>query len=207
MFAPLLLVALCTAPSATAEGPATGGRPIVIAHRGASGLLPEHTTQAVAVAHALGADFIEQDVVLTRDGVPIVLHDLYLDATTNVAEVFPNRAAAGAKIGRRFPALNFSLTEIKTLRVSERFDPHTGRAAFPTRFPGRGVAVDGAGGAGCGARLGGASLDGPARRLAAAPDRAGRLRRPARRGVGRGGERSIHRLSRPHRPPVPPTRT
>ena len=52
--------------------------PIVIAHRGASGYLPEHTLAAKAMAHAMGADFIEQDVVLSKDGVPVVLHDVYL---------------------------------------------------------------------------------------------------------------------------------
>ena len=52
-------------------------RPIVIAHRGASGYLPEHTLEAKAMAHAMGADFIEQDVVLTKDNVPVVLHDIH----------------------------------------------------------------------------------------------------------------------------------
>ena len=54
----------------------TAPRPIVIAHRGACGYLPEHTLAAKAVAHAMEADFIEQDIVLTRDSVPIVLHDI-----------------------------------------------------------------------------------------------------------------------------------
>ena len=60
--------------------------PIVIAHRGASGYLPEHSLEAKAMAHAMGADYIEQDVVLTRDGVPIVLHDIYLEPTTDVEQ-------------------------------------------------------------------------------------------------------------------------
>ena len=47
--------------------------PAIIAHRGACGYLPEHTLSAVELAHAFGADYIEQDVVLTSDGVPIVL--------------------------------------------------------------------------------------------------------------------------------------
>ncbi|NNJ27894.1 glycerophosphodiester phosphodiesterase family protein [Alienimonas chondri] len=136
MFAHILLASLLTHPVPVAANfrPAAPA-PIVIAHRGASGLLPEHTTQAVAVAHAVGADYIEQDVVLTRDGVPIVLHDLHLDATTNVAEVFPDRAEPNAPPGRRYSALNFTLAEIKSLRASERFNPATGRAVFPGRFP------------------------------------------------------------------------
>jgi glycerophosphoryl diester phosphodiesterase len=70
---------------------------IVVAHRGASGYLPEHTLAAKAVAHAMGADFIEQDVVLTRDGVPIVLHDVTIDAVTDVAELFPDRVRANGR--------------------------------------------------------------------------------------------------------------
>jgi glycerophosphoryl diester phosphodiesterase len=70
----------------------TPAEPIIIAHRGASGFLPEHTLMAKAYAHALGADFIEQDVVLTKDDQAIVLHDIHLDETTDVASIFPDRA-------------------------------------------------------------------------------------------------------------------
>jgi len=65
--------------------------PFIIAHRGASGYLPEHTLEAATLAHAQGADYIEQDVVMTRDDVLIVLHDIHLDTTTNVATQHPNR--------------------------------------------------------------------------------------------------------------------
>jgi len=58
--------------------------PLVIAHRGTSGHLPENTLAAPTPAHGLGADFIEQDVILNKDNHPVVLHDLTLDATTNV---------------------------------------------------------------------------------------------------------------------------
>ena len=64
---------------------------IVIAHRGASGYVPEHTLMAKAVAHTMGADFLEQDCVASKDGVPMVLHDIHIDTTTDVAKVFPNR--------------------------------------------------------------------------------------------------------------------
>ena len=60
-------------------------RPLVIAHRGASGYVPEHTLEAKAMAHAQGADYLEQDLVLTKDDVPVVLHDIYLDTVTDVA--------------------------------------------------------------------------------------------------------------------------
>lgn len=108
--------------------PALAGT-LVIAHRGASGYLPEHTLPAVALAYAMGADYIEQDVVLTKDDVPIVLHDLYLDATTDVAEKFPGRARADG----HFYAIDFTLDEIRTLRAGERREQ--GEAQFPDRFP------------------------------------------------------------------------
>ena len=61
---------------------------IVIAHRGASGYVPEHTLAAKTMAHAFGADFIEQDLVMTKDNRIVVLHDHHLDQVTNVQEVF-----------------------------------------------------------------------------------------------------------------------
>ncbi len=104
--------------------------PIVIAHRGASGYVPEHTLAAKAMAHAMGADYIEQDVVLTRDGVPIVLHDIHLESTTDVAARFPDRAREDG----RYYAIDFTAAEIRTLRAHERTGPD-GNPAFPTRFP------------------------------------------------------------------------
>ena len=67
--------------------------PVVIAHRGASGYLPEHTLPAKALAYAMGADFLEQDVVATRDDELIVLHDLHIDRVSNVADVYLWRRA------------------------------------------------------------------------------------------------------------------
>jgi glycerophosphoryl diester phosphodiesterase len=110
--------------------PAAAVDTLVIAHRGASAYLPEHTLAAAAAAHAMGADYIEQDVVLTKDEVPIVLHDLYLEPTTDVAEQFPGRAREDG----RFYAIDFTLAEIKTLSVGERRDEN-GAAVFPDRFP------------------------------------------------------------------------
>ncbi|MFM7243909.1 MAG: glycerophosphodiester phosphodiesterase [Planctomycetaceae bacterium] len=107
--------------------------PLVIAHRGASGYLPEHTLPAKAMAHAQAADFIEQDVVLTRDDVPVVLHDVFLDAVSDVAERYPGRARAD---GRHY-AIDFTLEELRSLRLFERCDPKTGRPTYPGRFPPR----------------------------------------------------------------------
>jgi len=98
--------------------------------------LPEHTLPAKAAAHAMGADFIEQDVVLSRDGVPLVLHDIYLDSTTDVAQRYPQRAR---KDGRYY-ALDFDLAEIQQLHANERVEwdaQGNATAAFPLRFPGR----------------------------------------------------------------------
>jgi glycerophosphoryl diester phosphodiesterase len=109
--------------------------PIVIAHRGASGYLPEHTLPAKALAHGMGADYIEQDVVLTKDDVPIVLHDIHLDTVTDVARRYPDRARDDG----RYYAIDFTLAEIRSLNACERFDHETGQAVFPHRFPvGRG---------------------------------------------------------------------
>ena len=104
---------------------------IVIAHRGASGYLPEHTLAAKTLAHGMDVDYIEQDVVLTKDGVPVVLHDHYLDTVTNVATQFPNRKRDDG----RYYAIDFTLAEIKSLIAFERIDLKTGGQVFPNRFP------------------------------------------------------------------------
>lgn len=106
---------------------------IVIAHRGASGYLPEHTLEAKAMAHAMGAHYIEQDVVMTRDDRLIVLHDVTLDRTTDVAEKFPGRARAD---GRHY-AVDFDLEEIRRLGAGEgaRMRGARREAVFPERFP------------------------------------------------------------------------
>ena len=106
-------------------------RPLIIAHRGASGYLPEHTLAAKALAYGQGADFLEQDVVLSKDGVPVIFHDTHIDTTTDVAKKFPGRQRADG----RFYALDFTVAELKQLNVTERFNPKTGKAAFPKRFP------------------------------------------------------------------------
>src|SRR5690606_16037234 len=90
--------------------------PTEIAHRGAPGYVPEHTFEGVAFAHAAGVDFIEQDVALSRDGVPVVLHDLRLDNISNVAEKFPERTRADGY----YYAADFSVAELKQLTLTER---------------------------------------------------------------------------------------
>ncbi len=109
--------------------------PVVIAHRGASAYLPEHSQAAKVLAHALGADFIEQDVILTQDDIPIVFHDLELNALTDVALRFPDRARPDGS----WYAIDFTLAELRTLSIRERIDPASGRRTYPGRYAGTGV--------------------------------------------------------------------
>ncbi len=105
--------------------------PIVIAHRGASGYLPEHTLAAKALAYGLGADYLEQDVVATRDHRLVVLHDLHLDDVSDVALRFPGRHRAD---GRHY-VIDFDLAELATLHVFERRAVGSTRPKYETRFP------------------------------------------------------------------------
>lgn len=111
--------------------------PVVIAHRGASGYLPEHTLEAKAVAHAMGADYLEQDIIASRDSVLLVLHDIYLESVTNVEQLFAGRARADG----HFYAIDFDYEEIAQLTVHERTatDSESGAGRpeqlFPARFP------------------------------------------------------------------------
>lgn len=104
---------------------------IVVAHRGASGYLPEHTMEAKAMAYAMNPDYIEQDLVLSKDDVPIVIHDIYLDDVTNVAQVYPNRKREDG----RYYVIDFTFNELEALQVTERFNPKTGKQFYPKRFP------------------------------------------------------------------------
>lgn len=106
-------------------------KPLVIAHRGASGYLPEHSLEAAILAYSQGADYIEQDLVLSKDNVPIVLHDIYLESVTNVEQVFPKRARKDG----RFYAIDFTLAEIQSLQKHERTDAQ-GQQVFPGRYKG-----------------------------------------------------------------------
>lgn len=83
----------------------------IIAHRGASGRLPEHTLEAYAYAHGVGAHWLEPDVVSTRDGVLLCLHDNVLERVTNVAEVYPQRRRDDG----HWYAIDFDLDEVKRL--------------------------------------------------------------------------------------------
>ena len=121
-----MLAALACGRGSIRTGAARGmtlGAPLIIAHRGASGLLPEHTLEAYDLAIAQGADFIEPDVVSTKDGVLIARHENEIGATTDAGERFPGRKRAvlvdGTLIDGWF-AEDFSLAELKRLRARER---------------------------------------------------------------------------------------
>ncbi len=103
---------------------------IIIGHRGAAGYLPEETLAGYAFGYALGADYLEPDLVLTKDARFICLHDIYLEPTTDVEQVFPDRHRSDG----HWYAADFTLAEIKTLSVHERCKPD-GTPYFPDRFP------------------------------------------------------------------------
>jgi len=118
--------------------------PIVIAHRGASGYLPEHTLEAYRLAIAQGADFIKPDLVPTRDGVLIARHENELSDSTDVAD---RPEFAGRRTRKRVDGVevegwfaeDFSWAEIQTLRARERLPKlrpdgaaHDGRYAIPS---------------------------------------------------------------------------
>ncbi len=115
--------------------------PLVIGHRGASGYLPEHTLQSYALAIDLGADYVEPDLVATKDGVLIARHEPNIVNTTDVASrpEFADRKRKMMVDGveeEGFFASDFTLAEIKTLRavqpLAERPQQFNGRFEIPT---------------------------------------------------------------------------
>src|SRR5436190_11497147 len=102
---------------------ALGSRPLIIAHRGASGHRPEHTIEAYALAIDMGADVIEPDVVSTKDGVLVARHENEIGETTDVAVKFPARRTTKEIDGHRVTGWfteDFTFGELETLRARER---------------------------------------------------------------------------------------
>jgi glycerophosphoryl diester phosphodiesterase len=113
----------------TAEGQYV--RKTNVAHRGASAYAPEHTLAAYRLALEQGADYVEQDLQITKDGVLVCLHDLTLERTTNVKEVFPERFRR--ERGRAtWPVSDFTLEEIKRLDAGSWFDAKFAGERVPT---------------------------------------------------------------------------
>ena len=105
----------------------------IVAHRGASAYLPEHTLEAKALAYAMGVDYLEQDLAMTKDDHLVVVHDHFLDRVSDVAAKFPDRAR---KDGRYY-VIDFTLAEIKSLNFTEGFEIKDGKmvAGYKGRFP------------------------------------------------------------------------
>lgn len=134
LFTGLALLALALLAQAAETAPETAPeKPWIFAHRGASGERPEHTLGAYKLALEEGADYIEPDLRMTRDGVLIALHDGSLNRTTDVAAhpEFADRAKLDAKGGKYWVPADFTLAEIRTLRCRQ------GTAGRPKDFDGK----------------------------------------------------------------------
>ncbi len=123
----LALIATSTtiAPAQAAPSREGRGHALVIGHRGASGYRPEHTLESYRLAIRMGADYVEPDLVSTKDGVLVARHENLITGTTDVAShpEFANRQTTkvidGASITGWFTE-DFTLAELKTLRAKER---------------------------------------------------------------------------------------
>ncbi|MBC8089571.1 MAG: glycerophosphodiester phosphodiesterase [Phycisphaerae bacterium] len=135
----LLTLAGCAKHKATPIPSSEAPRPLVIAHRGASGHRPEHTLEAYALAIAMGADYIEPDLVSTKDGVLVTRHENEIGSTTDVALRFPARRSRKVVDGDTLNGWfveDFSAAELRTLRANERLSGRShafdGQFAIPT---------------------------------------------------------------------------
>ena len=135
-----LVAALALGQSAAMSSPPPSPSPIVIAHRGASGLRPEHTLAAYTLAIEQGADFIEPDLVLTKDNVFVARHENDITGTTDVAAhpEFAARKVTKLIDGESHTGWfteDFTLAELKTLRAKERLPQlRPGNATFDGQF-------------------------------------------------------------------------
>ena len=123
------------APDRSVAVDTTPEAPTLIAHRGASAYAPEHTREAYELAIEQGTDFIEPDLQITSDGILIALHDLTLERTTNVEDVFPDRSREEVEDGqpvRRWHAVDFTLDEIRTLDAGSWFGARFAGGRVPT---------------------------------------------------------------------------
>jgi len=107
----------------------------VIAHRGASAYAPENTMPSFELAVSQQAGCVEHDLQITKDGVPVCLHDATLDRTTNVSDVFPYRGRhvqEGNRTFQRWFVYDFTLAEIRQLDAGAWFAPGFAQARIPT---------------------------------------------------------------------------
>ena len=126
-------LAVSTAFASAALKQLDGVPPLVLAHRGASGYLPEHTLAGYELAVKLGADYIEPDLQLSKDGVLVAMHDDTLTRTTDAQTLFPGRAS--------YLVSDFTLAELKTMTVkpvgtaSTTYPDFTPTSPEPFRIP------------------------------------------------------------------------
>ena len=125
LFIALFLLPACATPESHAMEKPLNGQAIIIAHRGASGERPEHTIASYTRAIEQGADYIEPDLVLTKDGVLVARHENEISETTDVADKpeFADRKTSKTIDGKKMTGWfteDFTLAELKTLRAKER---------------------------------------------------------------------------------------
>lgn len=121
----LAVVSCSLALMMTTTSSAQYSKKTLVSHRGASAYAPEHTAAAYQLAIEMGADYVEQDLAVTKDGVLICLHDASLERTTNVEELFPDRAITLSLDGstrKHWVANDFTLAEIKRLDAGSWMD-------------------------------------------------------------------------------------
>ncbi|HQR33932.1 MAG TPA: glycerophosphodiester phosphodiesterase family protein, partial [Blastocatellia bacterium] len=119
---------------------AQSSKKILVAHRGASAYAPEHTIASYKLAIEQKADFVEQDLQITKDGILVCMHDLTLERTTNVEDVFPTRfkqdvsedQQPGAQTAKHWYVSDFTLAEIKQLDAGSWKDPKFKGERVPT---------------------------------------------------------------------------
>ena len=132
----ILFLSACQGENQVTTFPTLSGEPpLVIAHRGASGVLPEHTIAAYSRAIEMGADYIEPDLVITKDGHLVARHDRYLSGSTNISdlpEFAARRRADPHHTGKDWFIEDFTLAEVKTLKARQ---PRDGRStAFDDQY-------------------------------------------------------------------------
>jgi len=109
----------------TNSEPTKSKKKVCIAHRGASAYAPEHTAAAYKLAMEMGTDFVEQDLAMSKDGGLVCIHDITLECTTNVAQIYPKRfsTAVGGENKKSWRVADFTLAELKKLDAGAWKDP------------------------------------------------------------------------------------
>jgi glycerophosphoryl diester phosphodiesterase len=126
------VLSICLITLAIVSGPGiAAAKKVLVAHRGASGYAPEHTIAAYRLAIEQGADFVEQDLQISKDGVLVCLHDLTLERTTDVETVFPRRGQGDGAL-RHWRVSDFTLAELKQLDAGSWFGEKFRGARIPT---------------------------------------------------------------------------